>query len=141
MSIEENKECNRQIVEEVFNTGNFDRLDEFMTLDLAAHLRRDIGGMLRQAFPDLHYTIESQLGEGDQTAVRVTITGTNTGSFRGRPPTGKSASWTAITMSRHANGKVVEQWINVDLLTLMQQLSLVPAAVPRHAAEGMEAKA
>jgi predicted ester cyclase len=135
MSAEENKGRDRMIVEEVFNTGNFARLDELVVPGIAEHLRRDIGGMLRQAFPDLHYTIEDQLAEGDRTAVRVTITGTNTGSFRGRPPTGKFIRWTGIVISRHAGDKVVEQWIQVDTLSVMQQLGLVPAGVAAHAGE------
>ena len=122
MSTEDNKKRDQQIVEEVFNAGNFDRLEEFVAPNIAEELRRDIGGMMRQAFPDLHYTIEDQLAEGDRTALRFTFTGTNTGLFPGKPPTGKHVRWTGIVISRHDAGKVVELWINVDELSLIQQL-------------------
>ena len=135
MSTEQNKARDRRIVEEVFNAGNFDLLDELVVPGIAAHLKRDIGGMLKQAFPDLHYAIEDHLAEGDRTAIRVTITGTNTGSFRGRPPTGKPMRWTGNVISRHADGKIVEQWIQIDMLGVMQQLGIVPASVPAHAGE------
>ncbi|HEX2911467.1 MAG TPA: ester cyclase [Chloroflexia bacterium] len=132
MSIEDNKDLNRRVVEEVLNTGKVELLDEMMTPSVAAHLQRDIPA-LRQAFPDLHYTIENMVAEGDQVVVRVTMTGTNTGPFQGRPPTGRSARWTGMVLSRCAGGKIVEQWFNLDLFTLMQQLGVIPGGMPSHA--------
>ncbi len=132
MSMEENKALNRRVVEEIINTGQVELFSEVMEEPIAAHLRRDIGA-LWQAFPDLHYTIEDMLAEGEQVAMRVTITGTNTGPFQGRPPTGKVARWAATSFTRHANGKIVEQWLTIDMLPLLQQLGVIPGAVPRHA--------
>src|SRR5215210_1386690 len=95
---EQNKARDREIVEKVFNLRNFDRLEEYFAPSITAHMRRDIGVGLVTAFPDLHYTIENQVAEGDMTVVRCTITGTNTGPFQGRPATGKPASWSAMVM-------------------------------------------
>jgi predicted ester cyclase len=41
------------------------------------------------AFPDLHFTINGMVAEGDKVAVRLTGTGTNKGAFMGSPPTNK----------------------------------------------------
>lgn len=133
MSAEENKALDRRVVEEILNTGRVELFSEVMEEPVAAHLRRDIPA-LWQAFPDLHYTIEDMVAEGDRVAMRVVITGTNTGPFQGRPPTGKAARWTGTSFSRHANGKIVEQWLIIDIFTLLQQLGVIPGAVPRHAA-------
>jgi predicted ester cyclase len=128
MSVEENKDSQRRFIEEVLNTGDFGRMEEFCAPHIAAHLTRDFG-RLRQAFPDLHLNIEKLIGEGDMVAVRFTLTGTNTGSFQGRPPTNKRATWTGIVMTRHAEGKAVEDWRNIDIIAVMQQLGIVPQEV------------
>jgi steroid delta-isomerase-like uncharacterized protein len=131
-STEENKALNRRVVEEILNTGQVELFSEVMEEAVAAHLCRDIAA-LWQAFPDLHYTIEDMLAEGDQVAMRFTITGTNTGPFQDRPATGKAARWTGTSFTRHATGKIVEQWLTIDILSLLQQLGIIPGGLPRHA--------
>ncbi len=131
-SMEENKALNRRVIDEILNTGQVELFSEVMEEGVAAHLRRDIAA-LWQAFPDLHYTLEDMLAEGDQVALRFTITGTNTGPFQGRAATGKAARWTGTSFTRHANGKIVEQWLTIDIFSLLQQLGIIPSSVPRHA--------
>ena len=82
--------------------------------------------MLFTAFPDLQFTIEDMVAEGDFVVVRHTTRGTHQGNFRGIPPTGKQVSGTGMFIDRIVNGKAVEQWINGDDLGLLQQLGVVP---------------
>jgi steroid delta-isomerase-like uncharacterized protein len=84
---------------------------------------------LFQGFPDIHHQIEDVIVEGDRVVYRTTIQGTHTGEFLGIPPTGKSVKINDFTLLRIANGKIVEWWYECNLLALMQQLELLPAAL------------
>ena len=78
------------------------------------------------AFPDLQFTVEDQIAEGDKVTTRYTGRGTHRGEFLGVPPTGKQASWTGIEIDRIEEDKIVESWVNTDELGLMQQLGAIP---------------
>jgi predicted ester cyclase len=52
---------------------------------------------------------------------------TNSGSFQGMPPTGKAVDVTATGIFRIVDGKVTDNWVNLDFLGLLQQLGIVPA--------------
>ncbi len=77
-------------------------------------------------FPDWHPTIEDMIAEGDKVVVRFTGSGTHKGEFMGIPPTGKQVTITAIAIQRIAGGKIVENWLQADMLGMMQQLGVVP---------------
>jgi len=79
------------------------------------------------AFPDLHFTVEDMIAEGDKVVARLTARGTQAGAFMGIPPTGKQASITAIDINHMAGGKSVEHWLEMDTLGLLQQLGVIPA--------------
>jgi predicted ester cyclase len=83
--------------------------------------------MYLTAFPDLHFTVEDIIAEGDKVVTRLTCRGTQQGAFMGIPPTGKQATVTAIDINRFAGGKSVEHWLNMDTLGLLQQLGVIPA--------------
>ena len=75
------------------------------------------------AFPDWHLAVEDLIAGGDKTAARVTVTGTHKGEFMGVPP--------LIDIMRFDGGGLVcEHWGVADMLSLMQQLGVVPAGPP-----------
>ena len=78
------------------------------------------------AFPDVHFTIDDMVAEGDKVAVRWTMTGTHKGEFMGRPPTNKKVTGWGITIDRIVGGKYVESWVRYDNLSMMQQLGVAP---------------
>ena len=82
--------------------------------------------MFRQAFPDLHFTIEDQVAEGDKVATRYTFRGTQQGELMGISPTGKQVSIGGISIYRITDGKMQQAWIEYDMLGLLQQLGVVP---------------
>jgi predicted ester cyclase len=85
--------------------------------------------VLRQAFPDLEYTIEDQISEGDKVAQRLTARGTLKGEFMGMQPTGKTAVWQEMHWHRFdAGGLLVEHWDITDSLGMMLQLGVGPAS-------------
>ncbi|MFL5805307.1 MAG: ester cyclase [Roseiflexaceae bacterium] len=94
-------------------------------LDYAAHAAFD--AMLFAAFPDIQYTLEDLLAEGDRVVARFTARGTQRGVFQGIPATGSAAVVSGIAIYRLVSGKVVEQWLEYDQLGLLQQLGVIPA--------------
>lgn len=78
------------------------------------------------AFPDLHYTLDDIIVEGDKAAVRCTVTGTHRGEFMGVPATNRKVKVQAFAIDRVAGGKIVEEWGMHDALGMMQQLGIVP---------------
>jgi len=139
MSTKEIKALERRLYEE-YNKGKAAVLaviDELYATDTIQHTStgQDIRGIenykqhvseFSSAFPDLHFTIDDMVAEGDKVAVRVTATGTNKGAFRGIPPTNKKVTVSMIQIDRIVEGKFVEGWSRYDTLGLMQQLGLIP---------------
>ena len=82
------------------------------------------------AFPDLHYTVEDLVAEGDKVVVRYTGRGTQQGELWGIPPTGKQMTYTGILIWRFAEGKIAEHWAEPDRLGLMQQLGVISPQGP-----------
>jgi steroid delta-isomerase-like uncharacterized protein len=78
------------------------------------------------AFPDVHFTIDDMVVEGDKVAVRFSFNGTRKGEFMGIPPTNKKVTEWAISIYRIARGKFVEAWERYDTMGFMQQLGLIP---------------
>jgi steroid delta-isomerase-like uncharacterized protein len=85
----------------------------------------------RRAFPDLHLTVEDAVGEGDLVAQRIHFAGTHTGKFQGLPPTHRKVEFSAIELNRFVDGRVAEHWVQMDSLTLLQQLGLAVVPGPR----------
>lgn len=118
--------------------GNFDIVDELVAPEFVAHgdaLMPLLKGaeafkmsaqMTKMAFPDVVITIENTVANGDKVMTRLRWTGTNANSFMGLPTTGKQMSWTALATNRFENGKIVEQWVNMDSFAFLQQLGMIP---------------
>ena len=136
---EQNKTLVTRAVEEVWNRANYDALEEFVASDFLIHgatPQEEIHGregaaqffmMLRGAFPDLHFTIDDMVAEGDRVVTRWTATGTHKGDFQGIPPTGKRVTFSGTDIDRIAHGKAVECWPSIDELSLLKQLDAIPA--------------
>ena len=84
--------------------------------------------LLLAAFPDMRMDVEDLLADGDKTVARVRATATHDGEFMGVPPTGKQVDLQLIDIMRFADdGLVCEHWGVADMLSLIQQLGVVPA--------------
>lgn len=138
MSTEDNKALVRRLYEEVFNRGNLSTVDELLAADYIDHTAlpgtspgpgglKQFISMFRAAFPDLHFTIEDMIAEGDTVVVRQTYRGTHKGDLMGISSTGKQVTITSIDIGRFAGGKLVEHWGSTDSLGLLQQLGVVAA--------------
>ncbi len=135
-------EQNREIVRrylDAWERFDLDALDGIIAPDVIDHMAyegqqtgiegyRQFFTMWRDAFPDLHTDIHDTIVDDDKVAVRWTATGTHRGEYDGVAPTGKRVSFSAISLMRIENGRIVEEWVNQDTLGLLQQLGAVEAS-------------
>ncbi len=141
MSVEENKAVVRRFIEAGNNIqGDTSKIQAFIDEFIASnHIHHTPTGdtnleqttqfynMVFTAFPDLMYTINDIVAEGDRVVIRVTNTATHKGVFQGIPPTGKQISFTGVDIFRVTDGKIQEEWSSPDVLGLMQQLGAIPS--------------
>ena len=139
MSTEQNKSIVRRWVEEGWNKRNLALIDELYAPEFYQHetgpetvvnreaLKPFVAGYLA-AFPDLQFTIEDLIAEGDKVVWRFKATGNNTGPFMGGPVTGKSVAVTGTITFRLENSRMAEAWLNLDVLGLLQQVGVIPMA-------------
>ena len=139
MTTEANKANARRFVDEVVNRGNIAVIDELAGPNFVDRTAppgvppttegtKAFWTMFRAAFPDLHYTIEDQVAEGDRVVQRTTGHATMRGDFQGMPASGKEATWSEIHIVRFdADGKAVEHWGVVDQLGMLAQLGFAQA--------------
>ena len=113
----------RRWLTEVWGQGRTHAASELMAEDLIDHnpypgQPAGLDGhdwavaMVRRAFPDLRFTPDVVVADGDFVAGRWTMTGTNTGTFDlfGLPPTGRPVTMTGQEISRATRGKLAEVW-------------------------------
>jgi steroid delta-isomerase-like uncharacterized protein len=79
------------------------------------------------SFPDLRHEIVDLVAEEDKVAVRFNVTGTHKGEFQEIPPTGKKVSCIAVDFITLRDNKIVEDWVSVDMMGLMQQIGAISA--------------
>ena len=139
MSTEDNKAIIRRWVEEGWNKGNLAVVDEVYAANVVQHdpgspapvtssaALKQYAAVYRGAFPDLHFTIDDLIAEGDKVLWRFTSRGTQTGPLMNIPATGRPGQITGMVLFRFADGKIAEVWVNIDNLGLLQQLGVIPA--------------
>jgi predicted ester cyclase len=76
----------------------------------------------RRAFPDIVFSVDLIVGDGDLVVARWTATGTHLGKWGSLEPTGKAVKFSGVNIFRFRAGKVVEIWNHRDDLGLMQQI-------------------
>ena len=145
MSAEQNAANYRRFIDEAYNKGDVDVLDEIASPNLLLHflppstppgpesMKKHILSA-RQSFPDLHVAIEDLIAAGNNVVVRWRMTGTHRGPYINHlknlmAPTGKAFSMQGIDIWRFdENGKWTECWSGADRLGMLQQLGAVPAS-------------
>jgi steroid delta-isomerase-like uncharacterized protein len=135
---QENIASSRRLLEETFNRGNFSVIDELSTEDFVGHdplmgdedkeaSKQAISGY-RDAFPDLHATIEDIFAAGDKVVYRWSVEGTFENEIMGLQPTGERGSPVrGITIDRFEGDKIAESWSQWDTLTFMRDIGAIPS--------------
>ena len=124
----DNKAIARRYFDEILNKGSAAALDSIIAADVVfrnppavvkgiAEFRKLIAA-LRGAFPDLHFTLEDELAEGNKVATRWVMRGTQ-GT--------RKMDVSGMDIFLIENGKIREIWVNMDTLAQAQQMGTVPA--------------
>ena len=134
---EANKAIARRIFDEAWSQGKFDVLDEAIDPEYVFHdpMAPGVKGpeglkqlitMYRTGYPDLVFTIEDQLADGDKVVNRWSCAGTHKGELMGIPATGKYTTTSGIGIALYKDGKAVEEHVRWDALGWLQQLGVIP---------------
>ena len=121
--------------EEVWNQGQEEAIDELLAPDAVVHglgpeeIRgpsafKPLYRNFRTAFPDMRFTLERAMVDGDMVAVCCEVTATHSGDGFLDAPTHKPVRLHGMCMARVKDGKIAEGWNNFDFLTLYQQLGM-----------------
>jgi steroid delta-isomerase-like uncharacterized protein len=137
--MDENARGSTRLITEVFGAGKYEVADELVAPGAQSHDAaqpapvvgpegaKEAARGYRSAFPDLSFTVEQTVAQGEYVATRWISRGTHQGELFGIPATGKECTVSGISVDRWQNGKIVESWTNWDTLGLLQQLGAVPA--------------
>ena len=138
MTPEQNKRFLQHFVEETINRKNLDAINELVAEDFIEHvpfpgqgpgregLKYAIGIFL-SAFPDIQWTVEEAVAEGEKVVSRFCWTGTHRGEFLGIPATGNSVKVWGVVIDLVRDGLLSESRIIIDTVGLLQQLGAIPA--------------
>jgi predicted ester cyclase len=124
----DNKAIARRYFAEILNQGSAATIDAIIAPDVVfrnppAVIKgivdfKTLVATLRGAFPDLHFTVEDELAEGNKVATRWIMRGTQ-GS--------RKVDVSGMDIFLIDNGTIREIWVNMDSLKQAQQMGLVPA--------------
>ena len=137
MSLDENKALAIRYFQEVWEQGDFALEDQLLAPDYVDHNaapgfppnrtgHHQFLVHFRAAFPDVRYTMDDLIAEGDRVMDRWTVHATHLGEFLGIPPTGKVVTFWGIDILRIVNGRITDIWHLEDQLNVLQQLGIVP---------------
>lgn len=137
MSTEANKEVVRRFIEAAINQGDVDASGTYVADDVVELVPfpgqgpgleglKDVLRGLRTAFPDMHWTVDEQIAEGDQVLTRFTWTGTHEGEFLGVPASRRPVRVWGMVIDRIESNKVKETRLLMDTLALMRQIQALP---------------
>ena len=146
MPVEENKAIVRRWFEQAWSQGNMDVMDELIHADHTYHDhtaphrhhpdydpsmsdafhgpegQKTLISAYRNAFPDMQFTTEQEIAEGDFVVITSSGHGTHQGEFMGIPPTGKPVEVQGITVLRVGDGKIQQHWVVWNSLAVLHQL-------------------
>jgi predicted ester cyclase len=133
-----NKQTVRRLYEECINGRRLELLPTLVGDDfVGAGGERGASGLagtideLRTGFPDIRFSLEDLIAEGDRVTVRWTWEGTHKGPFRGIAPSLKPVTNAGIAIYQIRDDKIVRAWLQTDRLGVLQQIGVIPAgAVP-----------
>jgi len=127
----------RRFYDEVINQKKLEILDELVADDFVEHEEfpgigagpeapRQFAEMVFAAFPDVRMEVEDLIIGENKEVVRGRMTGTHEGTFADIPATGNKVDVKLIDIMEVRDGKVTAHWGLTDMMTMMQQLGVIP---------------
>jgi steroid delta-isomerase-like uncharacterized protein len=132
----ENKKIAERFMDECWNQGKVEAIREVLSTGCNFHdpvfpnltsgadnMKRHIE-MCRSGFPDLKFSVDDTIAERNEVVHHWTARGTHKAQFLGLAPTNRKAKISGTSIYRIEGGKIVEQWSDWNLMTLMEQLGV-----------------
>jgi predicted ester cyclase len=119
----------RRFIETVVNTGDLNRVAEFVGPTIVEETKRHVEAV-RSTYPDLSVTVGDQIAEGEMVATRVTARGTHTGTYLGLTPTNKVVVIEGVNLDRVRDGTIVEHWGAANTLEALASAGAFALASP-----------
>ncbi len=126
----------QRLYDEVMNGHHVDVADTLLTTDRPDHDPtfppeftagregfKKLMTMLIAAFPDMHFSTDFMVSDGDMVGAFSKVSGTQRGEFLGLPPTGRSFTVNNADFCRFTeDGMICEHWGLIDVAAIMRQL-------------------
>ena len=137
MKQESNKQMIQKMFTEMMNGRNFSNMAEVIAPNYVNHGIpnakpgpegfKEILQQFLDGFPDMKINVEHIVAEDNMVATRGYWTGTNSGKFMGMQGTGKKVRCEYMDMWKIENGMCVENWVQMDMVGVMQQIGMMPS--------------
>jgi predicted ester cyclase len=124
----DNKAIARRYFAEILSKGSVAAIDAIVAADVVFRNPpiviegigdfRKLVAALRSAFPDLNFTLEDELAEGNKVATRWVMRGTQGA---------RKVEVSGMDIFLIESGKIREIWVNMDTLGQARQMGTVPA--------------
>ena len=131
MSSTNNKSITLQLVEEVLNKGNLDKIENLITANIIWHGQyKEVKGLKslkkwisleRSIFPHMQFNIVDNVAEHDKVAIRWVLQATH----KKKPSTHQKFQTRGISIFHFEDGKIKEAWIVFDALNPALELGVV----------------
>ena len=134
MSVEINKQTLYKAFDEIWNNRNLSLIPELVSPN---YIGTNVFGVSQgqdgyeqmvknslAAMPDLHYTVDEVVGEGDTLMAKLTLTGTYTGKLGNLDISGKKIKGTNVLVNKYVDGKVEESTSYGNPLETLKQLGV-----------------
>jgi steroid delta-isomerase-like uncharacterized protein len=137
----DNKQIAHRFMDECWSQGKLEAIRELVSDGCSFHdpafpsltsgaenIRRHIE-TCRSGFPDLQFSVDDTIAERNEVVLHWTARGTHKAQFLGMQPTNRKAAVSGTSIFRIEGGKIVEQWADWNLMSLMEQLGV--ATLPK----------
>jgi len=111
---------------EALNRHDVEAAARLVTPDFVSHASPLPGSLraLSAALSDIRIVVADEIAEGDRVSCRWILRGRHTHHVLGVPPTGQLVTWTGMNIFRIAGGRIAEEWVLEDTLSLLRQLGV-----------------
>lgn len=133
-----NRRVVRAVFSEIWSKGDVDLIEDLFSEGFVGHFpaetvhgREGLAAQVighRTAFPDWTEKVDDEIVDGDRVAIRFTSRGTHMGEFMGVPPTRNEVEISEVAVFRLVDGRIAEQWVYPDIISLRRQLDAGAAA-------------
>ena len=131
---EDIKQLVQQAFEKVWNQGDTSAADQIFADTYVAHIAnipspinsadefKQFVALFRALSPDMCFSIEDQVAEGDKVATRWSVQLNTSGGGPAAESADEVTLVTGMSMHRMTDGKLVESWDNWDSMTAFQSM-------------------